>query len=35
MSRGKYSEVQNFFCSNRKEVKKIGKNGNESVVIIS
>ena len=32
---GKLIKVQNFFLSNRKEVIKIDKDGNESVVTIS
>ena len=35
MSWGKLIKVQNFFLSNRKEVIKIDKDGNESVVTIS
>ena len=38
LSWGKYRKVQDLFCSNRRreeEVTKIGKNGNESAVIMS
>ena len=31
---GENTEVQNLLCSRRKEVTKIDKDGNESVVII-
>ena len=34
MSWGKYKKVQTFFHSNRKEVEKIDKDGNESIVTI-
>ena len=35
LSLGKYRKVQNFFCSRRKEVKNIDKDGNESALTIS
>ena len=35
MSWKKYGQVQNLFCSNRKKVTKIDKDGNESVITIS
>ena len=35
MSWGKYSGVQNFFCSNRKRSCKNVKDGNENVATIS
>ena len=35
MSWGKYRKVQKIFCSTEKEVTKIDKDGNESVVTIS
>ena len=31
----KYRKVQNFFCSHRKGVKNIDKDGNESALTIS
>ena len=35
MSLGKQRKVQSFFCSNKKEITKIDKDGNKSVVNIS
>ena len=35
MSQGKHEKVQNLFCSNRKKITKIDKDGNESIVTIS
>ena len=35
MSWGKYRKVQKFFCSIEKEIRKVDKDGNESVVPIS
>ena len=35
MSSRKFRKVQNIFCSNKKEVTKINKDGNESVFFIS
>ena len=32
---GKYGKVQNLFCSNRKEITKVDKDGIESVVLLS
>ena len=35
LSLGKYRKIQSFFCSRRKEVKNIDKDGNESALTIS
>ena len=35
MSLGKQRKVQSFFCSNKKEITKIDKDRNKSVVNIS
>ena len=35
MSLRKQRKVQSFFCSNKKEITKIDKDGNKSVVNIS
>ena len=32
MSRGKYRKVQNFLFSNRKNIRKTDKNGNEDAI---
>ena len=35
MSQGKHRKVKNFFCSDRKKNRKLDKDGNENISIVS